>query len=91
MIVEFLVNLSPEWQNFLAANFLRFKHQMAFILHTTLYSIITLRAKQVGEFIEIRHKKFHPPILHQTLLKRCAYQMHIWQVDGKATTCYHLQ
>ena len=26
------------------------------------YKIIPLRAKRVGEFIEIRHKKFHPPV-----------------------------
>ena len=24
--------------------------------------VIPLRAKLVGEFIEIRHKKFHPPV-----------------------------
>ena len=30
-------------------------------------------------------------ISHRTLLNRCAYQMHIWKFDGKATSCYHLQ
>ena len=29
-------------------------------------------------------------ISHQTLLKRCTYQMHIWQLESKATSCYHL-
>ena len=30
-------------------------------------------------------------ISHQTLLNRCANQIHIWQFDGNATSCYHLQ